>query len=159
MAGFCAQKGGAVGVHDDLTAESLVLEDERCTIAIVCLDIIYITLQRTQRICRAANRATGITVDNIMISTSYNHSGPDLNTPECEEWSSFSKAKVVDAACEGWFCRQDASIGVGVSSVTGIGVNRRGKSSIDIPKRMLLRLRYCIDLDTIYWMRQAETSC
>jgi neutral ceramidase len=131
MAGFCARKGGAIGVHDDLMAKALVLEDERRTVAIVCLDIIYITLQRTQRIRRAINRATGIPVDNIMISTSHNHSGPDLDTPECEEWSSLFETKVVDTVCEAWSCRQDASIGVGVGSVTGIGVNRRGKGSID----------------------------
>jgi len=131
MAGFCAREGGAIGVHDDLTAKALVLEDEGRVVVIVCLDIIYITLQRTQRIRRAINKATGIPVENIMISTSHNHSGPDLDAPECEEWSSLFEAKVVDAVCDAWSCREDVSIGVGVGNVTGIGVNRRGKDSID----------------------------
>ncbi|NLB73209.1 MAG: hypothetical protein GX795_04185 [Firmicutes bacterium] len=47
MAGFSARIGGALGVHDDLMAKALVLEDEKCACAIVCLDIIHITLPRT----------------------------------------------------------------------------------------------------------------
>lgn len=131
MAGFSARLGGAVGVHDDLMAKALVLEDEKCTCVIVCLDIIHISLPRTQRIRNLVNKATGIPVENIMISASHNHSGPDLDAPECEEWASSFETQVVDAICEAWSCREDASLGVGIGSVTSIGVNRRGKNSID----------------------------
>lgn len=131
MAGFCAREGGATGVHDDLTAKALVLEDERHAVAIVCLDIIYISLQRTQRIRRTINEITGIPAENIMIATSHNHSGPDLDALECEKWAPFFETQVVDAVCEAWSRREDASIGVGAGDVTGIGVNRRGKNSID----------------------------
>jgi neutral ceramidase len=131
MAGFFARTGGAIGVHDDLMAKAFVLEDEKCACAIVCLDIIHITLPRTQRIRSLVNRVTGIPVENIMISTSHNHSGPDLDAPGCGEWAPHFETQVADAVCEAWPCREDASLGVGIGTVTGIGVNRRGKNSMD----------------------------
>ena len=131
MAGFSARIGGALGVHDDLMAKALVLEDEKCACAIVCLDIIHITLPRTQRIRRSVNRITGIPVENIMISTSHNHSGPDLDAPECDEWASHFEAQVADAVCEAWSCREDPSFGVAIRTATCIGVIRRGRDSTD----------------------------
>ncbi len=62
----------------------------------MCLDIIHISLPRTQRIRNLVNKATGIPVENIMISASHNHSGPDLDAPECEEWASSFETQVVD---------------------------------------------------------------
>jgi neutral ceramidase len=139
MAGFAARQGGSTGIHDDIMAKALVLDNGYHRVAIITLDIIGIERSMTESIRHAIARQTGLEADAIMVATSHNHSGPELMEPfgqdrRCspyEEWIPVFQALVVSAVRQAWDTRGEAQYGVGVSEVQGIGVNRRGKNVVD----------------------------
>lgn len=139
MAGFAARQGGSTGIHDDIMAKALVLDNGLCKVAIITLDIIGIERSMTEAIRHAVARQTGLEVDAIMVATSHNHSGPELVEPfgedrQCspyEEWIPVFQELVVSAVRQAWDTRGEAQYGVGVGEVQGIGVNRRGKDVVD----------------------------
>lgn len=131
MAGFGARDGACIGVHDDLYAKALVLANGECTVALLCLDILWISRSVTEYIRRAITGETGIPGDNIMICTSHNHSGPDLDAPDSSQWLPAFEAQVVGAVVDAWESMAEASVGVGNTDVHGIGVNRRGQNVVD----------------------------
>ncbi len=131
MAGFAARQGGCTDVHDDLYAKALLLANGRSTVVLLCLDILWIDQLLTEAIRNAITDETGIPGDNIMICTSHNHAGPDLDDPKCSDWVPIFKEQVVGAVVDAWQSKTEASIGVGSTNVHGIGINRRGKNIVD----------------------------
>lgn len=131
MAGFAARPSGCTGVHDDLYAKALILANGCSTVVLLCLDILWIDRLLTEAIRNAITDEIDIPGDSIMICTSHNHSGPDLNDPECSDWVPIFKEQVVGAVVDAWQSRTEASIGVGSTNVYGIGVNRRGRNILD----------------------------
>jgi len=131
MAGFAARQSGCTGVHDDLYAKALLLANGRSTVVLLCLDILWIDQLLTKAIRNAITDETGIPGDNIMICTSHNHSGPDLDDPECSDWVPTFQDQVVGTVIDAWQSKTEALVGVGSTNVHGIGVNRRGKNIVD----------------------------
>ena len=62
------------GVHDDLYARALVLNDSRQRIAILCLDLVGMAFALADEIRDAIRERTGITV--TLVNCSHNHSAP-----------------------------------------------------------------------------------
>ena len=62
------------GVHDDLYARALVLNDHRQRIAILCLDLVGMAFALADEIRGAIRERTGITV--TLVNCSHNHSAP-----------------------------------------------------------------------------------
>jgi hypothetical protein len=131
MAGFAARQVGCTGVHDDLYAKALLLANGRSTVVLLCLDILWINQLLTEAIRDDITDETGIPGDNIMICTSHNHSGPDLDDPKCSSWLPNFRDQVVGAVVDAWQSKTEALVGVGSTHVHGIGVNRRGKNIVD----------------------------
>src|SRR5690349_6979602 len=63
------------GVRDPISAALLVLDDGRTKAALVTLDLINAGADITPRLRQAISAAASIESDNILISTSHNHSG------------------------------------------------------------------------------------
>ncbi|CAM5459171.1 hypothetical protein LSHI6S_03131 [Leifsonia shinshuensis] len=74
MSGF-AGRGEATGTHDELVANTVVIESGN-RIAVVCCDLLFLPRSQVDRIRRAIEAATGIRETDIVISTSHNHYGP-----------------------------------------------------------------------------------
>ncbi|MCL6591498.1 MAG: neutral/alkaline non-lysosomal ceramidase N-terminal domain-containing protein [Firmicutes bacterium] len=139
MAGFAARQGGSIGVHDDLWAKALVLDCNDVAVALVSLDLIDVTLELTESIRNIIAKNTGLPRDHILIATSHTHSGPELETAyrfapgpaEYGEWIPTFVHLVAESVQEAWVSRTPALLGTGVTTVQGIGVNRRGKDVVD----------------------------
>ena len=52
------------GVHDPLFASALVLDDGMETIAIVCMDLLFISRERVQSVRRRVEKASGVPADH-----------------------------------------------------------------------------------------------
>jgi len=75
MAGFHSPRPAA-GVHDDLWARALVLDDGRARLALVVLDAIG--LMHDQVLDVRARVDPGLDVDYVAVATTHTHHGPDL---------------------------------------------------------------------------------
>ena len=67
----------STGVHDDLLAKALVLDNGRKKVAIVVCDLLWIQGEQVRRVRELALKAAGIPPENIMISCTHTHTGPE----------------------------------------------------------------------------------
>jgi hypothetical protein len=77
MAGYYVERA-AEGVHDDLFAKALVLEQGDTRAALVSLDLISTPLGLVKEGRREIERTTGIPAGQVMISATHAHTGPVL---------------------------------------------------------------------------------
>ncbi len=75
MAGYFDERV-ATGVHDPLQAKAIVLRQGQTQIALVCCDLIGLSLNVSTNARALASRQTGIPVSNIVISATHSHTGP-----------------------------------------------------------------------------------
>ncbi|MGB9597467.1 MAG: hypothetical protein ACPL7B_14390 [Candidatus Poribacteria bacterium] len=76
MSGYGARKTPAVGIHDDLNAVALYLNNGNIESAIITLDLIDTDSKGTARIRKACANLTDVPAKNIMIACSHTHGGP-----------------------------------------------------------------------------------
>src|SRR3954452_24876042 len=68
----------AEGVHDDLYAKAIVLEQDGSKAALVACDLISMPRGVVERAREQIERATGISGARVMISATHSHTGPVL---------------------------------------------------------------------------------
>lgn len=76
LIGFVDRAGGAKGVHDDLTATALVLDDGNEKAVIVSLDLLMAHPETVGRIKAGIEEKLGIPGRNVLLCCSHTHSGP-----------------------------------------------------------------------------------
>jgi hypothetical protein len=79
MAGYYYARA-AEGVHDDLYAKVIVLEQDGSKAALVALDLISTTPLLVREARREIQRTTGLRGSHVMISATHAHTGPVLST-------------------------------------------------------------------------------
>jgi hypothetical protein len=79
MAGYYSNRN-ATGVHDDLYAKAIVLDDGETTAALVACDIIGMPRPVVDSARRLIEAKTGIPAGHVAISATHAHTGPVLET-------------------------------------------------------------------------------
>jgi hypothetical protein len=77
MAGYYSERF-ADGVHDDLYAKAIVIEDRGAKAALVALDLITTSRWLIEESRKEIELVTGIPGSNVMISATHSHTGPIL---------------------------------------------------------------------------------
>ena len=128
LLGYSPRK--AEGVHDDLKATALFLDDGKQKIVICSFDLCLINEATTDFIRSHASEQTGIPVGNIMLTTTHTHSGPYLecDNPLNTKWRKEFEDKAVQVIVEAAANMKAAEIGLAVGSIEGIGGNRRDQN-------------------------------
>jgi len=75
IAGFHKRKP-AMGVHDDLWARTMVIDDGRTRLAIVSLDLIGFGSDDVIRVRKRVSESAG--VDYVIVTSTHTHNGPDV---------------------------------------------------------------------------------
>lgn len=78
MAGFSARTEVSQGIHDDLYAKILLLEENDVRIALITLDLIGLNRDEIDKLREIVGKELGVSSKEIMISCSHTHSGPAL---------------------------------------------------------------------------------
>lgn len=124
MAGYARTKPSD-GVHDDLHARSLLVEgDNGQTTVLMTLGIVGISRSYFDKIRSAVNQATGIPVENIVISTAHTHSGPSIGGPD-DPYTKTLIDRSIESAVTAWKNRVPGKIGTGKTTVFELGRNDR----------------------------------
>jgi len=79
MLGYGNRVGRNNGVHDDLAAQALVLDDGANKIAIVGVDLLALGARIADDIRERAAARTGIPADSILVCATHTHSAPAFN--------------------------------------------------------------------------------
>ena len=79
MAGYYSERG-AQGVHDELYAKAIVMEQGGATAALVALDLIAAPRDLVDDARAAIDRACRVRGANVMISATHSHTGPIIDT-------------------------------------------------------------------------------
>ena len=76
LAGFGARKGPATGIHDDLTAQAVVLRTDAGTACLLVLDLLLLGADVAGPLRAAVAAELGTTADRVMTSCTHTHAGP-----------------------------------------------------------------------------------
>ena len=125
------------GVHDDLWAKVLVLEDGSLRAALVGLDLVWPMPENDYVKIRAAvTEATGIDGENIMVSCTHSHQGPVFDPhlifnmslrkqrEVIDPWVESLPKMVAEAAKKATACTKEAKVSFGRTPITGLCYNR-----------------------------------
>src|SRR5581483_7438619 len=75
LAGYGGSTSGSTGVHDDLHARALVIDDGTSQAAVVSCDLVRVDRHLTARVRELAPEATGIPAAHIMVAATHTHAG------------------------------------------------------------------------------------
>ncbi len=131
--GDAKRKEGAQGIHDDLYAQTLVLDDGQTTAVIITTDLIGMDRPNTKRIRELVEQQTGIPGNHVLICGSHTHCGPAVSPTlyfqdekmKCvdEAWVDVMRRKIAGAVFIAHNDMKEAKIG------TGTGMIERGIAS------------------------------
>lgn len=123
MSGF-ARSQVSTGVHDDLHARSLVIEDaNENAVLLMTVSLVGISSQTAEQIRKRVNENTGIPVEKIVISATHTHAGPLVE--EGTPYSDLVIDKCVESAVIAWNTRVPGRVGIESTEVFELGRNRR----------------------------------
>jgi neutral ceramidase len=95
MAGYYSTRL-AEGVHDDLFAKAIVLEEGGVKVALVALDLISTTRELVDGARKEIDRTTGVRSENVMISATHAHTGPILATTASRDAALGGSSEIVN---------------------------------------------------------------
>lgn len=126
MEGYSARQGVSQGVHDDLFARALVIDDGATRAAIVGCDVLGVDRRLVAAARAKAADAGAVPADHIMIGATHTHAGPaglrfDVDEALCEMTARLVAGAVVAAARE----LRPAVLKAGRSTLDTVSQNRR----------------------------------
>ena len=131
LSGFGGRRQGNEGIHDDLHARAVVLDDGETKVAIVSCDLIGFSLDSIATIRALAEGMTGIPGKHMLIAATHTHSGPAMGIlrmrTQDPEWVSIVEKKVAGAIAEAHANLAGATLGIGIGNAQ-IGINRRERT-------------------------------
>ncbi len=132
LSGFGGRRQGNEGIHDDLHARAVVLDDGDTAVAIVSCDLIGFSVDSIAAIRARAEEMTGIPGKHMLIAATHTHSGPAMGILRMKtqdpEWVSIAEKKVAGAIAEAHAGLTEAVLGTGIGSAQ-IGINRRERTA------------------------------
>jgi len=92
MSGYGARKTPAIGIHDDLFAVAIYLNDGDTESALVTMDIIDTDSKGTASIRKACANMSGVPAKNIIVACSHTHGGPQTGVYGDDEGDDLKKS-------------------------------------------------------------------
>lgn len=123
LIGYFNRAPGSTGVHDELLARALVLDDGKITLALCSVDTLWLWSGIIKAIRGAVAARCAIPPENVLIACTHTHSGPAPH--ETDGWDRPLAEIIAEAVVEAYEGRQPARLGFGFGQLTGYNINRR----------------------------------
>lgn len=121
---------GCKGIHDDLFARALWLEQGDETALMMGFDLLFFSREEADRFRGAIGRAIDIPATHILLNTSHTHTGPKVGswfyTPSDPAYLDFLEHAIVEAALTARSSAEAVTVDAGTST-TKLPVSRRKK--------------------------------
>ncbi len=129
LSGYANRPTGAVGVHDDLYARALVLDNGDCRLAVLSIDLIGLTPDIVDKVRSEIATRLCTPVSAVMLNCSHTHGGPSLSGyrgmgDRDEAYADILTRKLIGVAVQAADELVPAHLSYGETSVQ-IGINRR----------------------------------
>jgi len=126
LEGYSARASGSVGVHDDLHARAIVVDDGATQAAVVACDLVGIDRHLAAKVRVAAHEVTGIPEAHIMVSATHTHAGPAGLRADADPTLLEHTARLVAGVIiEAHRALRPAVLKAGRGSVDSVSMNRR----------------------------------
>src|SRR5689334_21762455 len=129
MDGYGARTSGSIGVHDDLLAHALVLDDGTRRAAIVTCDLLFIDAPIVAAVRAAAEQRWNIPPERLLVAATHTHQGPrgvvHLRAPVDPELVAILTRQIVGALAAAMETLAPASLMAGAGRVESVSLNRR----------------------------------
>lgn len=138
LVGYFNRPGPSTGIHDDLNARVVVLDDGATAIALCSVELCWLAGVHVQAIrAEAANRCE-LLPENIFVFATHTHSGP---APQNEsDWNRSLTDLVADAIVQAYESREEARLATGFGQLFGYNINRRWLNRPADPSVGVLRI-------------------
>ena len=126
MEGYSARRDVSQGVHDDLYARALVLDDGTSAVALVSCDLVGVDRRLVSDARQRASEATGLRPNHILIAATHTHAGPaGLRRDVDEALLDVTARHIAGAVASAYRRRRPAVLKVGTARVDSVSQNRR----------------------------------
>jgi neutral ceramidase len=126
----------SIAINDPLLSSALYLSDGRSPLLFVANDIIFVGKASAARVRQRIAEASGVPVENILVSATHTHSGPStvdyasLAEDACvgrvdPAYLALFEDGIVRAALAAFHSAQPAEVGLAIADGAGVGTNRR----------------------------------
>lgn len=145
MGGFGDRMQFFEGVHDDVLARALVLDNGDTQLVVIGSDLMALDDAHARGVRERVEKETGIPGANVMVSCVHNHSAPSYyqhkDPAEQAKVREFFVEQYSDAAIEAFQKREPAEIGWAIGELRGATRNRQQDNDTAIdPQLMVIRV-------------------
>lgn len=152
LAGYAFEKKASIGIHDELYARAIVLEQGTTRAALVVCDVLGFERPTVQKIRTIVEQNTGIPHQNVVVAATHTHSGPVGLFEFAEHKHVFSLVsgaytgdkfdqslveiltrKIAGAVTNATHHMQEVQVGTLSGTVEDIGKNRRDPAYVNDP--------------------------
>jgi neutral ceramidase len=132
MDGYASRDKPSQGIHDHLYARCLTIYDGEHYLALVSMDLLYVTRDLTDKVRETISRELGFPRESIALVAVHNHSGPSVISFHAvqqhgfiDEYLSLLPGLVSSGIIRAFGSRCEAKVGYGSGEVKGWTINRR----------------------------------
>jgi hypothetical protein len=123
MIGYFNRPGVSQGVHDDLWARALVLDDGETQVALCSVELLWLRAGDVDTIRQAVIARCPLSAEQIFIFAVHTHGGPAIHQPE--NWDGSLYERIADSIVKAYSAMQPARLGCGFGMLMGYSINRR----------------------------------
>ncbi|HET6614920.1 MAG TPA: neutral/alkaline non-lysosomal ceramidase N-terminal domain-containing protein [Dehalococcoidia bacterium] len=124
--GYSSRSTGSTGVHDDLHARAIVVDDGATQAAIVGCDLIGVDRRLAAAVRQIVHEATGMPQTHVMVSATHTHAGPaGLRSDMNPELTDITARLIAGAIVSAHAKLRPAVVKAGRGSVDSVSQNRR----------------------------------
>lgn len=123
LVGYFNRPGGSRGIHDDLLARALVIDDGAQRFAICSVELLWLWSSIVAAIREQVAQRVDIAPENILIACTHTHAGAAPHS--AADWAPPLAGRIADAVVAAYESRQPARMGFGFGQLFGYNINRR----------------------------------
>lgn len=123
MIGYFNRPGVSQGIHDDICARALVLDDGGVQVALCSVELLWLRASDVDAIRQSVTSRCALAAEQIFVFATHTHGGPAINQPQ--NWDFSLHERIADAIIAAYNARQPARLGAGFGFLNGYSLNRR----------------------------------
>jgi hypothetical protein len=140
LEGYGARTSGSTGIHDDLHARALVVDDGTTQASIISCDLIGVDRHQTAAVREIVAAETDIPADRVMLAATHTHAGPrGMHRQDDGTLRDVLSRQIAGAVVDAWHRKRPVVLKAGRGNVDSVSQNRRDpEGSVDYALRVLL---------------------